>query len=142
MRTRSSSILAEFTAGCWFASADSTSHGRIRKEPPKKNKFKQQHCLGAMKFRPLKFHVTTNHQKKHHRNSQTIPVSLGTLMGVVWEAYHKGVPLLGVPQNPIDKGQIRSFLDDFFFEQIHLDRFSRSRRIPNRYQQWTALEKR
>ena len=24
-------------------------------------------------------------------------------MGVVWEAYHKGVPLLGVPENPIDK---------------------------------------
>ena len=23
-------------------------------------------------------------------------------MGVVWEAYHKGVPLLGVPENPID----------------------------------------
>ena len=24
-------------------------------------------------------------------------------MGMVWEAYHKGVPLLGVPENPIDK---------------------------------------
>ena len=24
-------------------------------------------------------------------------------MGIVWEAYHKGVPLLGVPENPIDK---------------------------------------
>ncbi len=23
-------------------------------------------------------------------------------MGVVWEAYHRGVPLLGVPENPID----------------------------------------
>ena len=23
-------------------------------------------------------------------------------MGIVWEAYHKGVPLLGVPANPID----------------------------------------
>ena len=23
-------------------------------------------------------------------------------MGVVWEAYHKGVALLGVPENPID----------------------------------------
>ena len=23
-------------------------------------------------------------------------------MGIVWEAYHKGVPLLGVPENPID----------------------------------------
>ena len=24
-------------------------------------------------------------------------------MGIVWEAYHKGVPLLGVPENPTDK---------------------------------------
>ena len=23
-------------------------------------------------------------------------------MGIVWEAYHKRVPLLGVPENPID----------------------------------------
>ena len=23
-------------------------------------------------------------------------------MGIVWEAYHKGVPSLGVPENPID----------------------------------------
>ena len=23
-------------------------------------------------------------------------------MGIVWEASHKGVPLLGVPENPID----------------------------------------
>ncbi len=23
-------------------------------------------------------------------------------MGIVWEAYYKGVPLLGVPENPID----------------------------------------
>ena len=28
--------------------------------------------------------------------------ALGILMGIVWEAYHKGVPLLGVPENPID----------------------------------------
>ena len=27
---------------------------------------------------------------------------LGILMGIVWEAYHKGVPLLGVPENPTD----------------------------------------
>ena len=29
--------------------------------------------------------------------------SYGSGMGIVWEAYHKGVPLLGVPENPIDK---------------------------------------
>ena len=28
--------------------------------------------------------------------------SCGSGMGIVWEAYHKGVPLLGVPENPID----------------------------------------
>ena len=27
---------------------------------------------------------------------------LGILMGILWEAYHKGVPLLGVPENPTD----------------------------------------
>ena len=25
--------------------------------------------------------------------------SCGSGMGIVWEAYHKGVPLLGVPEN-------------------------------------------
>ena len=25
-------------------------------------------------------------------------------MGIVWEAYHKGVPLLGVPENPTEHG--------------------------------------
>ena len=29
--------------------------------------------------------------------------SYGSGMGIVWEAYHKGVPLLGVPENPIDE---------------------------------------
>ena len=28
--------------------------------------------------------------------------SYGSGMGIVWQAYHKGVPLLGVPENPID----------------------------------------
>ena len=28
--------------------------------------------------------------------------SYGSGMGIVWEAYQKGVPLLGVPENPID----------------------------------------
>ena len=28
--------------------------------------------------------------------------SCGSGMGIVWEAYHKGVPVLGVPENPID----------------------------------------
>ena len=28
--------------------------------------------------------------------------SYGSGMGIVWETYHKGVPLLGVPENPTD----------------------------------------
>ena len=28
--------------------------------------------------------------------------SYGSGMEIVWEAYHKGVPLLGVPENPTD----------------------------------------
>ena len=41
--------------------------------------------------------------KREPYYSHTIPISLGILVGIVWEAYHKGVPLLGVPENPIDK---------------------------------------
>ena len=32
--------------------------------------------------------------------------SYGSGMGIVWEAYHKGVPLLRVPENPIDFQQV------------------------------------
>ena len=39
--------------------------------------------------------------------SHTIPISLGILMGVVWEAYHKGVPLLGVPENLTDQTNVQ-----------------------------------
>ena len=28
--------------------------------------------------------------------------SFGSGMGIVWEVYHKGVPILGVPENPIE----------------------------------------
>ena len=28
--------------------------------------------------------------------------SYGSGMGIVWDAYHKGVPLLGVPENPTE----------------------------------------
>ena len=31
-------------------------------------------------------------------------------MGIVWEAYHKGVPLLGVPENPIDSGRTSIYI--------------------------------
>ena len=35
--------------------------------------------------------------------THTIPISLGILMGVVWELYGaQGVPLLGVPENPTE----------------------------------------
>ena len=32
--------------------------------------------------------------------------SYGSGMGIVWETYHKGVPLLGVPENPTDCGAV------------------------------------
>ena len=32
----------------------------------------------------------------------TIPIRIPKDMGIVWEAYHKQVPLLGVPEDPID----------------------------------------
>ena len=34
--------------------------------------------------------------------SHTTPIRIPKDMGIVWEAYHKGVPLLGVPENPIE----------------------------------------
>ena len=34
--------------------------------------------------------------------SHTTPIRIPKDMGIVWEAYHEGVPLLGVPENPID----------------------------------------
>ena len=37
-------------------------------------------------------------------HSHTIPIRIPKEMGIVWEAYHKQVPLLGVPENPIDSG--------------------------------------
>ena len=35
-------------------------------------------------------------------HSHTIPISLGILMGLVWEAYQQGVSSLGVPENPTE----------------------------------------
>ncbi len=32
--------------------------------------------------------------------------SYGSGMGIVWEAYHKGIQLLGVPENPTDIDKI------------------------------------
>ena len=39
--------------------------------------------------------------KGDSRDPQT-PIRIPKDMGIVWEAYHKGVPLLGVPENPTD----------------------------------------
>ena len=38
----------------------------------------------------------------HVQGVQSLRDSYGGGMGIVWEAYHKGVPLSGVPENPID----------------------------------------
>ena len=35
--------------------------------------------------------------------SHTTPIRIPKDMGMVWEASHKGVPLLGVPENPIEQ---------------------------------------
>ena len=48
--------------------------------------------------------------------THTIPISLGILMGVVWESYHKGVPLLGVPENPIE---ISKFIVSSIYTSCH-----------------------
>ena len=37
-------------------------------------------------------------------------------MGIVWEAYHKGVPLLGVPENPM--AQNLNKISTYLFEII------------------------
>ena len=34
--------------------------------------------------------------------SHTTPIRIPKDMGIVWEAYHKGVPLLGVPGITVD----------------------------------------
>ncbi len=34
--------------------------------------------------------------------SHTTPIRIPKDMGIVWEAYHKGVPLVGFPENPIE----------------------------------------
>ena len=51
------------------------------------------HCLG---IRPIQ---GQNLNDVSSQGKQTLED-----MGIVWEAYHKGVPLLGVPENPIDWG--------------------------------------
>ena len=35
--------------------------------------------------------------------SHTTPIRIPKDMGIVWETYHKGVPLLGVPENTLDQ---------------------------------------
>ena len=40
--------------------------------------------------------------KRDPYHSHIFRDSYGSGMGIVWEAYHKGVPSLGVPENPTD----------------------------------------
>ena len=47
--------------------------------------------------------------KRDPYHSHIFRDSYGSGMGIVWEAYHKGVPLLGVPENPIDPLKISLF---------------------------------
>ena len=41
--------------------------------------------------------------------SHTIPIRIPKDMGIVWEACHKQVPLLGVPENPIEYVLVHCF---------------------------------
>ena len=55
---------------------------------------------------PSTYFSKSTARKKHFSNklSRVIPGTPNNGMGIVWEAYHKGVPLLGVPENPIEIG--------------------------------------
>ena len=39
-------------------------------------------------------------------------------MGIVWETYHKEVPLLGVPENPTDEKAKPEGLKSYFCHEI------------------------
>ena len=69
--------------------------------------------------------------------SHTIPISLGILMGIVWEAYHKGVP-----ENPTEYGLKPSTRQNLYFSfsskcpvddgnstEVHKGQWSRSRAL-------------
>ena len=57
--------------------------------------------------------------------SHTSPISLqihyGSGMGIVWETYHKGVTLLGVPENPTDRVIQQSPKKLPAFKMMHLN---------------------
>ena len=48
--------------------------------------------------------------KRDPYHSHIFRDSYGSGMGIVWEAYHKGVPLLGVPENPIEMTKVQGDL--------------------------------
>ncbi len=57
------------------------------------------------------FSGTPNNGTPLWQASHTIPISLGILMGIVWEAYHKGVPknYWGSLKIPLTRQKTRSF---------------------------------
>ena len=52
------------------------------------------------------FPGTPNKGTPYPYYSHTTPIRIPKDMGMVWEAYHKGVPLLGFPENPTDSGRV------------------------------------
>ncbi len=53
--------------------------------------------------------------------SHTTPIRIPKDMGIVWKAYHKGVPLLGVPGITLEyivKGDFQKIQCDRFFSQL------------------------
>lgn len=43
-----------------------------------------------------------NFRDPQYWDPHTIPMCLGILIGILWEAYHQGIPLLGVPGMTLD----------------------------------------
>ena len=53
--------------------------------------------------------------------SHTTPIRIPKDMGMVWESYHKGVPLLGVPEITLDKWEVdQSYLKWVVFSKYIL----------------------
>ena len=53
-------------------------------------------------FRDPQGHGTPENGKRDPYDSHTTPIRIPKDMGIVWEAYHKAVPLLGVPGITLD----------------------------------------
>ena len=65
--------------------------------------------------------------------SHTIPISLGILMGVVWESYGKGLPILGFPENSIDDNPLAGGIGGGVLLGFQLSEFTGANSLTLRY---------